>query len=324
MTSNYWIGDSVGRVLGPLTLQALRELVGSGRLKAVVKASRDGNSWFPIQELDEVRDLLATVKLPTEKELAEKVRTQLRQLQAFKTPHEVFGLKPGASLDEVRLAFFKQAKRYSPEHLAADASPDLRRASQEMFDFLSQKMREAESVRPAVAPQGTPARGVTPVPLRAAAGVGVRSMPPGSTAPFPPASPVATPVRKHVAAPTYASEEFVGLQLRTHNDQVHADIQVSDRNLGMFTEHRMINLASGGLFIPTRRPLKLGTKVRLTLRFTQPERAIELKSTVIWEHALDDGKQPQGYGLGLAGLRQEEKTFLQEYVRTHYKPAETP
>ena len=40
--SNYWIGDSVGRVLGPLTLQSLRELVSSGRLKAVTRASRDG------------------------------------------------------------------------------------------------------------------------------------------------------------------------------------------------------------------------------------------------------------------------------------------
>jgi uncharacterized protein (TIGR02266 family) len=313
MTNNYWIGDSVGRVLGPLTLQALRDLVGSGRLKAVTKASRDGNSWIPIQELEEVKDLLTAVKLPTEKELAEKIRAQLRQLQALKTPHEVFGVRSGASLDELRLAFFKQAKRFSPEHLAPDVAQELRRASQEMFDFLSQRMREAETARPAAAPQGTPARGVTPVPLRA-------RVPPGSTAPFHPASPVATPVRKQVAAPTYSSEEFVGLQLRTQNDQVHADIHVTDRNLGMFTEHRMINLASGGIFINTRRPLKLGTKVRLTLHFAQPARAIELRSSVIWEHALDDGKQPQGYGLGLSGLRQEEKTFLQEYVRTHYKP----
>jgi uncharacterized protein (TIGR02266 family) len=230
-------------------------------------------------------------------------------------------LKPGVSLDELRLAFFKQAKRYSPEHLAADVAQELRRAAQEMFDFLSQKMREAEASRPTAAPQGTPARGLTPVPLRRP--VVERAVPPGSTAPFTPASPVATPVRKQVAAPTYSSEEFVGLQLRTHNDQVHADIHVTDRNLGMFTEHRMINLSSGGIFIHTRRPLKLGTKVRLTLHFAQPERAIELRSTVIWEHALDDGKQPQGYGLGLAGLRPEEKTFLQDYVRAHYKPPAT-
>jgi uncharacterized protein (TIGR02266 family) len=98
---------------------------------------------------------------------------------------------------------------------------------------------------------------------------------------------------------------------------VHADIHVTDRNLGMFTEHRLINLSSGGLFITTRRPLRLGTKVNLRLHFEQPARSIEVRSAVIWEHAMDDGKQPQGYGLGLAGLRAEEKTFLQEYVRSH-------
>jgi uncharacterized protein (TIGR02266 family) len=317
MTNNYWISDTVGRVLGPLTLQALRDLIGSGRLKAVTRASRDGSTWIPIQNFEEVRDLISTAAPPPEKQQAEKIRTLLRQLQALKTPHEIFGVKPGANLDELRLAFFKLARRYSPEHLLPDTAQELRRASQEMFDFLSQKMREAEAARPAV--QGTPARGVTPVPLKGAASNGAR-VPPGSTAPFHPASPVATPVRKQVAAPTYSSEEFVGLQLRTHNDQVHADIHVTDRNLGMFTDHRLINLTSGGLFIPTRRPLRLGTKVNLTLHFEQPPRAIELRSAVIWEHALDDGKQPQGYGLGLAGLRQEEKTFLLEYVRTHNKP----
>lgn len=318
MTSSYWIGDAAGRVLGPLTLQALRDLIGSGRMKAVTRASRDGNTWVPIQEFDEVKDLVAATKPSpsADKQKAEQLRAQLRQLQALKTAHEIFGARPGANLDELRLAFFKQAKRFSADHLPPEASPELRRASQEIFDFLSLKMREAEAAQP-TAP-GTPPRGATPV--RGSAAVGARAGPPGSTGPFHPASPVATPVRKQVAAPTYSSEEFVGLQLRTHNDQVHADIHVTARNLGMFTEHRLINLSSGGLFIHTRRPLRLGTKVNLTLHFEQPSRTIELRSTVIWEHALDDGKQPQGYGLGLAGLRPQEKTFLQEYVRTHYKP----
>ncbi|MFL5348920.1 MAG: TIGR02266 family protein [Hyalangium sp.] len=318
--ANYWIGDTAGRVLGPLTLQALRELIGSGRLRAVSRASRDGNTWTPIQEFDEVKDLLGAAKPSpaADKQQAEQLRARMRELQALKTPNEVFGVKPGTSLDELRLAFFRMAKRFSPEHLAPDAAQELRRASQEMFDFLSQKMREAESH-----PVGTPVRGTpvvgrsTPAPV-----AGVRAVPPGSTAPFHPAAPMATPVRKQVAAPTYSSEEFVGLTLRHHNDQVHADIQVSEKNVGMFTDHRLINLSSGGIFIQTHRPLRLGTKVNLRLHFAQPARSIELKSAVIWEHALDDGRQPQGYGLGLAGLRPEEKNFLLEFIRVHApKPA---
>jgi uncharacterized protein (TIGR02266 family) len=324
--SNYWIGDAAGRVLGPLTLQALRELIGSGRLKKVNRASRDGTTWVPIESFDEVKDLIAKAapSPAAEQQDAERIRTQLRTLQGRKTPHEVFGVLPTASLDELRLAFFRMAKRFSPDHLSPETHPELRRASQEMFDFLSAKMREAES-KPAQ--QGTPARGTTPVPIRGMTPVPVRGMtpppvrgpPPGSTAPFHPAAPNATQVRKQVASPSYTSDEFVGLTLRTMNDQVHADIQVTPRNVGMFVTHRMINLTSGGLFIHTKRPLKVGTKVVLKLNFEQPQRTIELRTTVIWEHALDDGKQPVGYGLGLGGLRPEEKTFLQEFVRTHYK-----
>jgi uncharacterized protein (TIGR02266 family) len=322
MADSYWIGDTAGRVLGPLSLKGLRELVGSGRLKKVNRASRDGSTWFPLQEFDEVKDLVnaAPPSPGADKQQAEQLRTQLRQLQALKTPHEIFGARPGASLDELRLAFFRMAKRFSPEHLGPEAAPELRKAVHELSDFLSQKMREAE----AALSQGTPARGVTPVrgSAQVAPGApGARAVPPGSTAPFHPAAAMATPMRKHVAAPTYSSDEFVGLKLRTEGERVLADIHVTARNVGMFTEHRLINLTAGGLFIPTRRPLKLGTKVNLTLHFEQPARTIELRSTVIWEHALEDGRQPQGYGLGLAGLRPEEKTFLHEFVRSHLKAA---
>lgn len=309
MANNYWIGDASGRVLGPLTLQALRDLVGSGRLRKVTRASRDGDNWVPIQDFVEVRDLL-TAAQPSpaaEQQQAEQLRAQLRGLQGLKTPHEVFGMRPTATLDEVRLAFFRMAKKYSPEHLPPEAHPELRKASQETFDFLSQKMRELEARTPP-APAGRP---LTPVPLAG------RPLP-GATAPMTPASPMATQVRKQIAAPVYSSEEFVGLKARD-GDKVQAEIRVSPRNVGIFTEHRLINLTSGGLFIATHRPLRIGTKVDLTLRFEQPPRAIEVRSAVIWEHALNDGRQPQGYGLGLSGLRPEEKTFLQEFVRTHTK-----
>ena len=324
--SNYWIGDAAGRVLGPLTLQALRDLIGSGRMKKVNRASRDGTTWVPIESFDEVKDLIAKAapSPAADQENAERIRTQLRLLQGRKTPHEVFGMLPTANMDELRLAFFRMAKRFSPEHLGPETHPELRRASQEMFDFLSAKMREAES---GAAPQGTPVRGtaavpvrgMTPVPIRGMTPVPVRGPPPGSTAPFHPASATATQVRKQVASPSYTSDEFVGLTLRTMNDQVHADILVTSRNVGMFVTHRMINLTSGGLFINTKRPLKVGTKVLLKLNFEQPQRSIELRTTVIWEHALDDGKQPVGYGLGLGSLRAEEKTFIQEFVRNNHK-----
>ncbi|QSQ13291.1 TIGR02266 family protein [Myxococcus landrumensis] len=385
----YWVADNLGRVLGPLALQALRELIASGRLKAAVRASRDGTQWVAVQDLPELRDLFATARPgpSAEHQQAERLRTQLKGLQNL-PPHEVFGAKPTSSLDEVRLAFFRMAKRFSPEHLAPETHPELRKVSAEIFDFLSRCMREVEvlyaqgafpqsrpmpprldmngplpppppvvaSVAPAIAPPVppvAPAVARSPAPaqpamqqvaaqpvMQVAARAPVAEPPvmpampqrppppvmhaapaappvqrthtlPPPARPAPP--PPAPPLRKAAAAPTYSSAEFVGLERRT-DDRIHADVRVSLQNAGIFTDHRIINLSSGGLFIATDKPLRLGTLVELTLRFDEPSRVMTLRSSVIWENSLDDGKNPRGYGLRLSSLRKEEREFIQQFV----------
>lgn len=292
--SNYWIGDSLGRVLGPLTLQSLRELMGSGRLKAVTRASRDGSSWVPIEQFNEVKDLLAAAGAANpaaeQAQQAERLRQQVQVLRNAPA-HQVFGVKPDAPLEELRGAFFRLAKRYSPEHLTADTHPELRKAHAEIAELLARRMREVEvQLTPRAAPG---ARTTTPNAVRAA---------------------------QQAPAYTYSVEEFVGLQ-KTRDDRLQVDIKVSARNAGIFTDHRIINLQSGGLFLPTDKPLKLGTKVELVLSFEQ--RQLKLRSSVIWEYTLDDGKQPRGYGLGLADLRAEERGFIEEFLRTHRTGAPT-
>ncbi|QAT87781.1 DnaJ domain-containing protein [Corallococcus coralloides] len=415
----YWVGDSLGRVLGPLQLQAFRDLIASGRLKTAVRASRDGTNWVALQELPEVRDLFTTAA-PTsslEGQQAERLRNQLRGLLHL-PPHEVFGLKPQASLDEFRLAFFRMAKRFSPEHLSPDLHPELRKVSVEIFDFLSRRIREAEtlflqgamhppapppprldlggalppaplplsgtavparpppqaaaipptpvpgsmtrpvaasipptpapgsmtrpvaasipptpvpgsmtrpvaaSIPPTPAPGSMTRPGVPPAPPRPPPVMTPTTRPVTPPPPAPaPAPPPPAPVRRPMAAPapSYSSAEFVGLERRS-DDRLHADVKVSMKNTGIFTDHRIINLSSGGLFIGTDRPLRLGTQVELTLRFDDPERVMTLRSSVIWENSLDDGKNPKGYGLRLSSLRAEERDFIQQYVRRTKKP----
>lgn len=280
MSMNYWIGDSIGRVLGPLTLQSLRELIGSGRLKAVTRASRDGSSWEPIEQFNEVKDLLGALKAnpSAEAQQAERLRQQLRQMQGLPA-HQLFGVKPDAPVEELRGAFFRLAKRYSPEHQGPDTHPELRKVHAEVFELLSRRMREVEA-------QQAPAR--APNAVRAG--------------------------QQQALVYTYSAEEFVGLQ-QTRNDRLQVDVKVTPRTLGIFTDHRIINLQAGGLFIPTNRPLRLGTRVELVLHFEQQQRQIKLRSSVIWEYTLDDGKQPRGYGLGLADLRPEERSFIDEFLR---------
>ncbi|WNG29984.1 molecular chaperone DnaJ [Cystobacter fuscus] len=297
--SNYWIGDSVGRVLGPLTLQSLRELVSSGRLKAVTRASRDGESWEPIAQFNEVKDLFNTLRPGSADESgqAARLRTQLGQMQSM-SAWQLFGLKPEAPLEEVRSAFFRMARRFAPENLAPDTSPELRKVHADIFELLARRMREAETQR------ATATAPAAPLPA------GAR-----------PATPAGGRPAVQGSAYTYSAEEFVGL--RTQNDRTQVEVQVNARNLGIFTDHRIINLQSGGLFIPASNPLRLGTRVELVLNFEQPSRQIKLRSSVIWEYTLDDGKQPRGYGLGLADLRPEERTFLDDLLRTHRLQAPT-
>ena len=287
MSTNYWIGDSIGRVLGPLTLQALRELIGSGRLKAVTRASRDGSSWEPIEQFNEVKDLLGALKAnpSAEAQQAERLRQQLRQMQGLPA-HQLFGVKPDAPMEELRGAFFRLAKRYSPEHQGPDTHPELRKVHAEVFELLASRMREAEAQAP---------RAATPNTVRAA--------------------------QQQAPAYTYSAEEFVGLQ--TRNDRLQVSVKVSTRTAGIFTDHRIINLQSGGLFLPTDRPLQLGTRVELVLDFEQQQKQIKLRSSVIWEYTLDDGKQPRGYGLGLADLRPEERSFIDEFLRGNRSGAPT-
>ena len=290
---NYWIGDSVGRVLGPLTLESMRELIRSGRLKAVTRASRDGEAWEPITQFQEVRDLMAASRpnLVGEQQQVTQLRQQLQQMQDMPT-HQLLGVKAEAPLDELRGAFFRLSRRYSPEHLAADAAPELRKVHTDLCELLARRMREAEAQHPAAR------AGARPAP-------GGRTLTPGG------GMRAATPVPVY----TYSAEEFVGLQ--TRNERLQVEVRVSGRNTGIFTDHRIINLQSGGLFLPTHRPLRLGTRVDLVLSFEQPARQVKLRSSVIWEYTLDDGKQPRGYGLGLADLRTEERAFLEEFLRAH-------
>ncbi len=282
MSTNYWIGDSIGRVLGPLTLQSLRELIGSGRLKAVTRASRDGSSWEPIEQFNEVKDLLGALQSnpAAEAQQAARLRQQLSQMQGMPA-HQLFGVKPDAPVEELRGAFFRLARRYSPEHQGPDTHPELRKVHAEVFELLARRMREAEAQQ---------------VPARA----------PNAARPGQP--------QQQATSYSYSAEEFVGLQ-PMRNERLPVDVKVSTRTAGIFTDHRIINLQAGGLFIPTDKPLKLGTRVELVLNFEQQQKQIKLRSSVIWEYTLDDGKQPRGYGLGLADLRPEERSFIDEFLR---------
>src|SRR5262252_5106098 len=144
----YWIGDAEGRVLGPVSLDVVQDLVNSGRVTEITRVSRDGRNWGIPASFPEVMTLLlnapsAEALLQSERQEATRVREQLRSMQG-RPPHEIFRLDRNASVDAYRNAFFKLVKRFYPDRVRAQAHPDLRKAYGDAFQFLSKLMVHIE------------------------------------------------------------------------------------------------------------------------------------------------------------------------------------
>ncbi|HET9157368.1 MAG TPA: TIGR02266 family protein, partial [Myxococcaceae bacterium] len=144
----YWIGDVEGRVLGPVSLDVVQDLVNTGRLTEITRVSRDGRNWGAPSGFPEVMTLLVNAPSPdallqSERQEAARVREQLRAMQG-RPPHEIFRLDRNASVDAYRNAFFKLVKRFYPDRVRAQAHPELRKAYADAFQFLSRLMVHIE------------------------------------------------------------------------------------------------------------------------------------------------------------------------------------
>jgi uncharacterized protein (TIGR02266 family) len=315
MASSYWIGDADGRVLGPVSLDVVHELVKTGRLQDVTRASTDGHRWGAPEQYPEILALLLHAPKPEvlfelERQEAGRVWEQLRAMQG-KAPYELFRLEQNASVDAYRNAFFKLVKRFYPDRVRAQAHPDLRRAYSDAFHFLSRLMVHIESELSAGNLVGAmPSTGATPVP--AAAPKLPRPMSaPAQAKPEPPAKPSLRPAQPQRA--TYLPNEFVGLERR--DDRVEVTVRVNARNSAMFTQHPLVNLQSGGVFLACHTSLPLGTPVEVVFRFDEPAREIKARGRVILENAGGDPRTPVGFGVRLVTLPDSEKSFVQAFLQ---------
>jgi uncharacterized protein (TIGR02266 family) len=288
--ANYWICDSANRILGPLAVGTVRELVASGRVREISKVSKDGNRWVSVEGIPEVAQALAEGLAEggarSEKFRAAQIRSRLASMRGRKA-HEIFGIPRSAALDHYRTAFFRLVKPFHPDKLAEDTHPDLRSASVEMFKFLSTLMVEAE----------TELHGKTPVP---------RSTTQTST------SPQTQLRQKQDTLPTYALDEFVGI--KRGPDFIEATVRVNPRNVGIFTDHSMVNLNTMGVFLPTHHQLPVGTLLDVRFLFENPPREIKARARVVWENAGVAAKTVSGFGVRFLRLDKSDQMFIQKYV----------
>jgi Tfp pilus assembly protein PilZ len=280
-TTEFWIADAEGRVLGPVGLEVLKDLILAGRLGSVAKVSRDGKSWAPLQSVPELLAIVEqrdpSVRTAREKAQAARLRSQLDAMRS-RPAHEIFKLPPDATLEQHREAFFRLSKQFHPDAVPADAVPELRDACALAFRFLSGLMTRVES--------------------------GLNRAPP----PPPPPPPVAleTPV------PSYDPESFVGIK-QLGPGAAQAKIRVTAANVGMFTDHPLMNLRCGACFVITEQVLPLGTQVALTLSFEDPPYAIVARAKVAFEDA-GRGKSAHGFGITLLDLPAKDREFIKGFV----------
>jgi hypothetical protein len=161
--SDYWLADADARVLGPISLEVLRDLAASGKLAEVRAVSRDGRSFAPLANFPEVVQALGP-RLPdavlAEQQAAiQRLRQWLGEIKN-QPAHDVFRVPESATPDAFRAAFFALVKRFYPDRLSAEATVELRRACEDVFLALTQKMLDVERRR---VPAGPPPMGKSEV-----------------------------------------------------------------------------------------------------------------------------------------------------------------
>jgi hypothetical protein len=163
MSADYWLADSEARVLGPITLEVVRDLSLRGKLNDVRAVSRDGKAFVPLREMPELQNALGQAAA------GEAVRAQslaTQQIRAWlatikdRASHEVFHVPANASREAWRAAFFALVYRYVPGRLPADATAELRLACEDAFLHLAERMVDVERSRrtappPEIAPVST-------------------------------------------------------------------------------------------------------------------------------------------------------------------------
>jgi len=289
--ANYWIADPRGRVLGPISFEVLRDLVINDRIQGIARVSKDGRSWFALADFPDIAQVLAEhapseARTAREQQMAQALKGELARMQR-QMPHEIFGLAPESRVEEYRDAFFRLIKRFYPDRLAVDADSELRRVCEDIFGLLSRLMTFIEH-RPApvvARPAGRPAEAPASPPPRS------------------------VPVRRAFA---YRPSEFI-YERRT-DDRIAVQVKVTASNCQIFTQSKLVNLSTGGAFLPCSELVALGTSVTLDFLFDDPPKHVSLVGKVVWWSAGEEG-QPRGFGVRFLNLGRSDQDFIDAYVR---------
>jgi uncharacterized protein (TIGR02266 family) len=146
--SDYWISDAEGRVLGPVGLVVLKDLLEARRITQVTRVSLDGQAWQPLQSVPELQRLWADQdpqgRRVRQQQEAARLRAHLDACRPL-PPHGIFGVAKDAPKEAFREAYFRISKRFHPDKVPEDAEPELRDVCALAFHFYTAAMNRVEA-----------------------------------------------------------------------------------------------------------------------------------------------------------------------------------
>ncbi len=99
------------------------------------------------------------------------------------------------------------------------------------------------------------------------------------------------------------------------SQRVPVRLEVNFQSIDSFLSEYAMNISRGGLFVSTRKPLDVGTK--LTLQFTIPDAAVPIKinGEVAWVTTYDKASQLiPGMGIKFRELSDGDRKKLEEFI----------
>lgn len=275
MNQEYWLADSEARVLGPISLDVVRDLAIRGKLSDVRAVSRDGKSFVALRDVPEVQVLLtqpaqANEVLRAQVQATRQIRQWLSAIRDRPTS-EVFRVTPGASLEAHRAAFFALVQRYVPGRLPPDATEELRVACEDAFLHLAERMVDLErQFRSSVPPEAPPM--LTPSPMQ---------------------SPTSSPP-----------------VVTWRGGMVHVRLSLNRGDARPFTSDPESNWRSDSLFVQSTEKVMVGTPAEVTISLEGHVTQVNAVGRVVGVKLT----YPLGFSVRLLDIEEPQRSLIRTWV----------
>ena len=94
-------------------------------------------------------------------------------------------------------------------------------------------------------------------------------------------------------------------------------LDVRYQSLEGFISDYSMNISQGGLFISTRNPLPLGTRIALKVGFPDAELPLNIEGEVVWVSEYDKKSKSNlipGMGIQFRNLDEQEKKRIEDFI----------